>query len=150
MSKTINLGTKSSPGSITIGESEAKPVTHYPQISIPGADCEDVPNTGTATIKFRLRRIDRGKEGAQSEYDKPNCDIEVRSITFPGKGEAGAESTAKKKAKGFTEKGLARMLAGTAADNGEPGSPSAEDEDGDEDDEDGEADGAEEANGAGG
>ena len=135
MSKTIQLGTKSD-GPALMGEGTGKPVKHYPQISIPGADCEDVPNTGTATITFRLRRIDRGKEGSESSYDQPNVDIEVRSITFPGK----AEGTPAKKSKGMTESYIAKALAGTAADNGEEGSPSAEAEGGDEgetDEEDG-------------
>ena len=136
MSKTIQLGTKSD-GPALMGEGTGKPVKHYPQISIPGADCEDVPNTGTATITFRLRRIDRGKEGSESTYDQPNVDIEVRSITFPGK----AEGAPAKKSKGMTESYIAKALAGTAADNGEEGSPSAEAEgDGDETDETDETD----------
>lgn len=134
MSKIIDLGeTYGPPPSAVIGiEAAPKPVKHYPSLSLPGCDCEDVPNTGTAAIKYRLRRIDRGALGAPEGGDggAPRVDIEVMAIELPGgKGGAGPE---KKKVPGYTADMLARSLRGTAADDGSPGSPSGGDADEDE------------------
>lgn len=121
--KTIDLGI-TYPRPVPLDGSEpdqsaARSAKHYPSLSLPDCDCEDVPNSGEATVRYRLRRIDRGGSGPD---EKPRVEIEVMAITLPG-GKVGA-----KPARGFTEKMLSRALKGTAADDGSPGSPSADDE----------------------
>ena len=110
--KTIDLGTTYDSISPAMA-GDGKKTKHYPSLSSTGADAEDVPSTGTATIKYRIRRTDAGADG-----QKPSVDLEVRSITFDGDGKG-----AKPKAKSATADYLANALKGAQMEDGSGQAP---------------------------
>lgn len=79
----IDLGQKmDSSCCAPMGSSDSKDKTHYPSLYFTHDEPVEVPEEGTAVIKFR--RIESSENTRDPEDPKYRCEVEVHSIEFKG------------------------------------------------------------------
>lgn len=80
----IELGQKYNSGDPCCAPGESKDKTHYPSLYFTHDEPVDVPEEGTAVIKFR--KIESSENTRDPDDPKYRCEIEVHSIDFKGGG----------------------------------------------------------------
>lgn len=89
----IDLGQKydNGPCGVPMGSSESKEKVHYPSLYFTHDEPVEVPDEGTAVIKFR--KIESSENTRDPDDPKYRCEIEVHAIEFKG-GDKGMVSMA--------------------------------------------------------